>query len=69
MGALDVSTCRADLTPGVLKLVAAATGEAAARIEAFSSAAPGTTSGTVVDSSRSDQRCPESRVWLPDQVT
>ncbi|MBC9179960.1 GAF domain-containing protein [Pseudoroseomonas ludipueritiae] len=34
MGALDVSSCRADLTPGLLKLISAATGEAAARIEA-----------------------------------
>jgi transcriptional regulator of acetoin/glycerol metabolism len=34
MGVLDVSSCRADLTPGLLKLISAATGEAAARIEA-----------------------------------
>lgn len=34
LAALDVSTCRADLTPGLLKLIAAATVEAAARIEA-----------------------------------
>lgn len=34
MGVLDVSICRADLTPGLLKLISAATGEAAARIEA-----------------------------------
>lgn len=33
-GVLDVSSCRADLTPGLLKLIAAATAEAAARIEA-----------------------------------
>jgi transcriptional regulator of acetoin/glycerol metabolism len=33
MGALDVSTCRADLTPAILKLVASATREAAHRIE------------------------------------
>jgi transcriptional regulator of acetoin/glycerol metabolism len=33
MATLDVSTCRADLTPAVLKLVAAATREAAQRIE------------------------------------
>jgi transcriptional regulator of acetoin/glycerol metabolism len=33
MGALDVSTCRSDLTPAILKLVAAATREAAHRIE------------------------------------
>lgn len=32
--ALDVSTCRSDLTPALLKLVAAATAEAAQRIEA-----------------------------------
>lgn len=33
MGTLDVSTCRSDLTPALLKLVAAATRDAAARIE------------------------------------
>ena len=33
-GALDVSTCRSDLTPSMLKLIAAATGDAAHRIEA-----------------------------------
>ncbi|WP_448149657.1 GAF domain-containing protein [Labrys miyagiensis] len=33
MAALDVSTCRSDLTPAILKLVAAATREAAHRIE------------------------------------
>lgn len=32
--ALDVSTCRSDLTPAMLKLIAAATNEAAHRIEA-----------------------------------
>lgn len=32
--ALDVSNCRSDLTPALLKLIAAATGEAAQRIEA-----------------------------------
>lgn len=32
--ALDVSTCRSDLTPALLKLIAAATAEAAHRIEA-----------------------------------
>lgn len=34
IGTLDVSTCRADLTPAMLKLVANATVEAARRIEA-----------------------------------
>jgi len=34
VAALDVSTCRTDLTPSLLKLVAAATVEAAGRIEA-----------------------------------
>lgn len=33
-GALDVSTCRSDLTPAMLKLIAAATVDAAQRIEA-----------------------------------
>jgi transcriptional regulator of acetoin/glycerol metabolism len=33
MGVLDVSTCRSDLTPAILKLVAAATRDAAQRIE------------------------------------
>jgi transcriptional regulator of acetoin/glycerol metabolism len=33
MGGLDVSTCRSDLTPAILKLVASATREAAHRIE------------------------------------
>jgi transcriptional regulator of acetoin/glycerol metabolism len=34
LGVLDVSSSRPDLTPGLLKLIAAATAEAAARIEA-----------------------------------
>lgn len=33
-GALDVSTCRSDLTPSMLRLIAAAAGDAAQRIEA-----------------------------------
>lgn len=34
VAALDVSTCRSDLTPGLLNLIAAATADAAQRIEA-----------------------------------
>lgn len=36
VAALDVSSARADITPGLLKLIATATGDAAARIEARS---------------------------------